>query len=102
MDLITEMRIKQLIDELTDNATPEVAGERWDALLARNRKSAEHIDQLVEAYPFADDDRDEEGNLTPNALKRVARALRPLLNDDEKQLVIVEQRTQSQQRALEG
>ena len=103
MDMMTEMRIKALINELTaDDATPEVARERWDALIARNKQNAERIDQLVAAYPLADDDRDEDGNLTPDALKRVARALRPLLNDDEKQLVIDIQLAKRQQRALEG
>lgn len=103
MDMITEMRIKALINELTaDDATPEVVRQRWDALIARNKQSAERIDQLVAAYPLADDDRDEDGNLTPEALKRIASAVRPLLNDDEKQLVIDRQLAKRQQRASEG
>lgn len=88
MDLITKQRITQLINELTDNATPEVVRERWDALTARNKQSAERIHQLVAAYPLTDDDRDDDGNPTAQGLKKIASAVRPLLTDAEKQLVI--------------
>lgn len=102
MDLITEVRIKQLIDELTaDSPSEEVVLQRWNDLLTRNRQSQEHILELAREYrrTFQNSDDDQ---LTSEELKAIARAIRPLLTGAEKQYVIDVALAKRQQRALEG
>jgi hypothetical protein len=87
--MMSEQRIQALIDSLTaDEATPDIVAERWERLNALNRESAARIRQLAAAYPLSSADLDAHGNPTAQGLKKIARAVRPLLSAVERQFVV--------------